>query len=594
MVSLISSRKVKMNPTGKVINPTFLFVCLFVSLTLPNIIFSGSGWYQSLHLMKWAVAFLPIGLASALSGANMLIRGKKGTTLEMEPFAVIWLFLILFLTLQPLWAPITSVSTFVREWFFFAALWVTYLLAYHDFDNKKLNVLIGFGSINAALNVIFAELQYRELIQGLWFILPTPGKYIGNTGQQNMLGLWVAMMLFSSSWLFLFRERKATSKGLYWISQGLNVVLVAILSWGLWNTTSRSAILSFVVGMGILLLVSSNIKKDLSLRSRFLKRTLILLLLLATTFSGTILYGRGGALLNKTNNMLTQVEEVGKRDSIWLTALSMFKMHPLTGVGLGHFKWNYLEAQREMLKAHPDKEWKFTLWAHNEILQWFCEAGLFGGIVLIALGVWWLWFFAKAVLSKRVLSLEALWAIGLLFLMWFDALWTRPFHRIEDALWMALAFAVANRELLPKDFEWTKIRRDYMVRVLGGMVLGFSLIGMLSFVGAMRADKLIFNALNTKNPEISRQLLEEAQEHIMARDLAEKSLAYHYLERAKYSGRVEDLVEGISRLQECFNKEPHSKELYRLIYLYKAFGDKKKLDSLIAYANPASLDEILR
>jgi len=592
--SLNGSLKIKGKSTAKLINQTILFLCLFVSLTIPNIIFSGASWYQSLHLMKWAVAFIPIGIASVLAGANMLIKGKKKLSLEMEPFGVVWLFLILFLTLQPLWAPITSIPTFVREWFFFTALWVTYLLSYHDFDGKKLDVLLWFGSLNAALNVLFAELQFRGLSGTFHFILPTPGKYIGNTGQQNMLGLWVAMMLFSSGFLFLFRRYKSPSKWIYKALLLANVALVVVLSWGLWNTTSRSSILSFFTGLGVLLLVGSRIKDKVSIKGELRKRVLILMLILASTLVGTLLYGRGGAFLEKTNNMLTQVEEVGKRDSIWATALTMFKMHPLTGVGLGHFKWNYLEAQKEMLKVYPDKEWKFTLWAHNEIFQWFCEVGLFGGLVLIGLGCFWLWYFMRAVLSKKVLSLEALWACGLLFLIWFDALWTRPFHRIEDALWVAFAFAISNRELLPKNFEWTAIRRDYMVRVLGGAILGFSLLGMVAFAGAMRGDKFILRSIKSKNPEISRQLLEKASGCLLVRGLAEKALAYHYLERAKYSGRVEDLVEGMSRLQECFNKEPHSKELYRLIYLYKAFGDKKMLESLIGYANPTSLDEVLK
>ncbi|MDN5318366.1 MAG: hypothetical protein PWR00_329 [Thermovirga sp.] len=590
MISAKRAKEPKIENKGKLINSTVLFLCLLVSLTIPNVIFSGAGWYQSLHLMKWAVAFAPIALAAAWAGTNMLLKGKKKLNLEMEPFGVVWLFLILFLTVQPLWAPITSVPTFVREWFFFAALWITYFLTYHDFDNRKLVILLWFGALNAALNVIFAELQYRDLIKDLWFILPTPGKYIGNTGQQNMLGLWVAMMLFSSSFMFLFKRGGKVSQGLQWA----NIVILFLLSWGLWNTTSRSAILSFVVGFGVLLLTASRLKEHISVEGRVWKRAILLGVILVTTLVGTILYGRGGAFLDKANNMLTQVEEVGKRDSIWATALTMFKMHPLTGVGLGHFKWNYLEAQKEMLKVYPGKEWKFTLWAHNEIFQWFCETGLFGGMVLVALGGWWLWCFARAVLSKKALSLEALWACGLLFLIWFDALWTRPFHRIEDALWMAFAFAIANREILPKDFQWTKIRRDYMVRALGGAILCFSLLGIFSFGGAMVADKLMVRALRSKDPEVARRLLEEAQEHLMVQDLAEKLIAYHYLEKAKYSGNVEDLVEGINRLQTYFNKEPQSRELYRLIYLYKAFGDKKMLDSLIGYANPSSLDEILK
>lgn len=40
----------------------FLFSCFFAMLIFPNMVFSGNHWFQSLHLLKWVTAFVPIAL----------------------------------------------------------------------------------------------------------------------------------------------------------------------------------------------------------------------------------------------------------------------------------------------------------------------------------------------------------------------------------------------------------------------------------------------------------------------------------------------------------------------------------------------------
>ncbi|MEA3507771.1 MAG: O-antigen ligase family protein [Synergistota bacterium] len=555
---------------------------LFTALVFPNLVFSGLWWHQTLHIMKWFVAMVPAALLCVLAGVNLALHGRK-VRFRLDAFGAAWLFLLLFVMLQPLWTPVRSTPTFVREWFFLATLWVVYVAASNAFDDESLPVFLWGAAINGALNVVFAELQIYGLNGPFPFILPTPGNYIGNTGQQNMFGLWVAIGLFGLAFLFLISRKKTlhTWRRRLWTTGVLG--LFAVLSWGLWNSTSRSAVLSLAVGVFFL---------GVMLRRRGDKgmapRVLALALVIAATFGGTLLFGRGNAFVMKARDMVEHVQTIGKRDSIWATSGTMFLMHPVSGVGLGQFKWNYLDAQERMFKTFPDKDWKYTYWAHNEVLQWFCETGIFGGLALLALGAWWLWCWSRGVFSGKRFTNGAVWGASFLFMIWFNALWTRPFHRIEDALWMALAFGLANREILPDGGVLTTIRRGWIVRLLGAAMAAGAIAGLVFFGNGMIGDRQIRLATETKNATIQRRYLEKAQERLMVSDIAERQMAYHFIALARATKKGEYLAEGLNRLHACFLTEPHSREMNRLIHWYSSIKDKDRLESVARYLKPGS------
>jgi len=578
---------------GKELVPFWLyFSMLFTALTLPNIVFSGTAWFQTLHLLKWFFAFAPVTVLAMCAGCRLAMFGAKQTGFAMDSFGAIWLLLLLFLTLQPFWAPLTSISTFVREWFFFASLWVVYVLVRYRGSGKLLEVLLIGVALNALANTLFAELQIRDL-NGLFpFILPTPGKYIGNTGQQNMFALWVAMGLLGTVFI-MFQRGFPVKRGRTDVMAILNGIFLTGLGWGLWNATSRSGFLSFVTGWLILALVYRRQGFGLD-RKTFRKRNAAVFLVLLATFFASYAFGRGNIFLAKSGQMLSEPETIGNRDSIWATSYTMFRMHPLSGVGLGHYKWNYLEAQKEMLRRWPRKEWKFTLWAHNELLQWFCEAGVVGGMILILFGIWWLRSF-WGVLSGRIrVDPETAWACGMLFLLWFDAMWTRPFHRIEDALWMAFAFALANRKMLSTGSEWTELRREWIVRLFGISMATIALAGLVFLGSGMYGDRQLRYAVETTEATSQLEHLERARRHLMVSDIAERQIAYHYIARARATGNAEYLAEGINRLHAYFRTEPQSRELNRLLGWYRRLDAKDLYQSVAAYLHPwASPDSLV-
>ncbi|MDO9507818.1 MAG: O-antigen ligase family protein [Thermovirgaceae bacterium] len=562
----------------------FLFGFLFISLVLPNIVFSGLFWFESLHLMKWVTAFLPIGILVAIAGLRIIFLKEVRKSFVLDPFGAVWLFLALLLLLQPLWAPITSWTTFAREWFFFAALWGLYVVARCGLEGKLLPIFLWGASVNAALNVIFAELQIRGA-QGIFpLIYPTPGNYIGNTGQQNMFGLWLAIAMFGSAWIFIRSGAGEPKKPLTRVLSILNLLLFSTNAWGIWNSTSRSAVISLLAGLGVLVFLEGR----RSGWSSVFRRSAVLAAILAVTFSGTIFFARGNSFVMKTRDMIENFQTVGNRDSIWATAGTMFTMHPVTGVGLGHFKWNYLDAQREMLRHFPDMKWQYTYWAHNEILQWFCETGIIGGLILLAMGAWWLLAFFRRMKSGEGISPEAVWACGFLFLIWFNALWTRPFHRIENAVWLPLAFAIANRDILPPRAAWTEIRRPWILRGLGIAMCTAATAGVMFLVSGMIGDRDMRVATLEKSPLMQRSFLESATRRLMVSDVAQRQMAYHYIGQAEKIKKVEYLVEGLTRLHLYFLRQPHSAELVRLLVWYSDVRETKLLESLAVYLKPGT------
>ncbi len=568
------------------------FILVLISLALPNIIFSGMFWFQTLHLMKWFVAMVPIGILALFLGFRLLRSGASDIGFRIDIFGWIWLFLLLYITLQPLWVDIRSVPTFVREWFFFATLWITYILCYNFFRGKYLRPILWLANINAALNVIFAELQITSLNSPFPFILPTPGNYIGNTGQQNMLGFWLAICALNSIFLHVaYRSEKDSNTFPGKLLKYCNLFILALLGWGIWNSTSRSAILSLLCGiLFFLILIVRDMKKE------HLRRLALVVLIFVIALSSAMVFSqqRVGKMISKTFDIVKNPEKIANRDSIWLSSWFMFTSQPMKGVGLGQYKWHYLDGQREMLKKHPQMDWKFTYWAHNEYLQWFCEAGLIPGIILMGMALWWLWSLFRWVILKKEISLEAVWGISMLGLIWFNAIWTRPFHRIEDALWMSFAFALANRDILPLESSWTKVRRGYLYRALGALILFCSIVGFGYLFHGMQGDVFLRKGVQTKHPFTQRTYLERAYDHLLVRDIAERQLAYHYLSIGAASKNTDYTVEGVERLYRYFLREPHSRELKTLMDWGVRLQNVELTREIASYLKPGSYNLQLR
>ncbi|MDR3164499.1 MAG: O-antigen ligase family protein, partial [Synergistaceae bacterium] len=433
----------------KALVPKLAYVAaFFVTFAIPNLVFSGPHWFDTLHIMKWFVTMTPVAIIAILAGLRLFKNGAGKMNFVMDPFAVAWLFFILLVSSQPIFIRLTSKPTFIKEWFFFATLFAVYLLAYNmPPKGVFFRILLWGCSLNALLNVIFAELVVRGIKTGLPFIMDVPGNYIGNTAQQEMLGLWTAMAVFDCLFLHVHYAKEWNANRRSRILLPLNLFFMAVNAWGLWNTTSRGGILAFMTGFIVIVIsfVCGNLRKSVKHLCWLFGVVLMFLLivLIADFVAGGV--SRAGPLVAKTLDMVQNPGTFGGRIAIWVVSGEVFKEHPISGVGLGHYKWHFLDGQRALYEKRPELldspnyKWQFTYWAHSEYLQWLCEIGLIGSIPMSVFGVWWLYLFLRALVKRREMSQEAIWGVGMLFLLFFDAMFSRPFHRIENAVWMSLA-----------------------------------------------------------------------------------------------------------------------------------------------------------
>lgn len=600
----------QLGPADGALVPGWLVAALWcVALACPNLVYSGVRFADTLHVVKWTVACVPLIVAVIVAGAR-LVMGKA--RLRLDAFGVVLGIMALWCAVHPtvvrlLGTELSSPTGFVHELLCVAAVWAFYVVSARSFPDRALRPLLWLANVNGAVNVAFAELQIRGLndlafLEGgplaslrslSSIILPTPGHYIGNTAQQNMFGLWMALCVMGSVYLFVAHAREEDGRARpSWLT-ATNLLLMAVCSWGLWNSTSRSGILSLFVGLVVLVTCL------VLLRGRAcVARVTAVLLLFAVVLGGAMLVDRerSGELIRKTRDMVEDAWTVGGRIGIWTTTGTMFRMYPM-GVGLGQYKWHYLEAQRAAFASRETIEpwyvWQYTHWAHNELFQWACEEGVVGAAMLLALLGLWAWgVLAALVRAARgrgdPLPLTVAWGCALVALILFNALWTRPFHRIENVLWLMLAFAVTCRQALVGRLGWALRLGPGPSRVAGVLAIASALGGAAYLGSALEGNLVLRQALSTRDALLQRHYLERASEHIATREEALRNLGYHWLQLGEQTGDIAVMQRGWDELMGHFQREPSSEDLSALLNWAQRFQLEAVLRELASYLKPGS------
>ena len=611
-----------------------------VSLVLPNLIYSGVNFADTLHIIKWTVTGVPIAIALIIAGARILIYGHERLKIKIDVFAVIWLVILIYCGLMPLWTDIMSPTSYVLEMVCFSSIWAFYVLSVSSFPSWGLRPVILLANLNASINIIFAELQIRNMnnlafLQGTIFeglrqystiILPTPGNYIGNTAQQNMFGLWCAVAVLGAVYLYVYDAHRdgddprkvfqpvvliglgvlllknAVISGniILWvlsvililspfvITRRFYATLILILMswnfWGLMNSTSRSATLALLLGLGVILIISFW-KFDRTYVLRFAA----VILVLVSVFYVSLYSPRSEQIVDKTADIVRNAENIGNRRGIWMTSYAMLMEHP-KGVGIGQYKWHYLEGQRYGFKMVNERwyRWQYTHWAHNEFLQFFCEGGWIGGILLILMWLSWLIPVIIALFKRQRLTIgiNSVWGISLATLITFCALFTRPFHRIENMVWITLAFALSNREFFSERLNFEALSSGLWRKICGLTLILASIAGCVYISSGIYGNYILRMALSSHDGNMQLYYLNEADKHPIVHEEAQRNLGYHYMQRGEQTNNGDEIARGFNILWQHFNREPHSEDISKLLNFAQRYQIEPVIREIASYFRP--------
>ncbi|MBQ7155675.1 MAG: O-antigen ligase family protein [Synergistaceae bacterium] len=568
-----------------IVPPALLWALWAVSLCVPNIIYSGVKFADTLHILKWAITGVPVAIAVFVAGIRLFRNGER-ITLNFDLFAIMWAIVLAYCALMPLWITIFSPTGWALEMTCFVCMWAFYVLSANTFPDWGLRPVLWLANINASINVVFAELQIRNMnnlkfLEGTIFadiipfsdiILPTPGNYIGNTAQQNMFGLWVAVAVLGAVWLFVFGKRKR--------SDYFALFFTAVNFWGLMNSTSRSATLALTGGLILMFIITAT-----KFGRDYVKRFGVALIVIALVFGASMYYSdRSNAIVGKTVDILQHAENIGNRRGIWTTSASMVLEHP-EGVGIGQYKWHYLEAQRYGFKIFPYSwyTWQYTHWAHNEFLQFFCEGGWIGGILFCIMYFTGIFSSFIALFKRKQVSQNSVWAFCIIALISFCALFTRPFHRIENIVWVTLAFAITNREFLT-----VKVHQLNHKKLAAVLCVLASAAGVAYISSGIVGNRTLRLALSTQNPSLQMYYLEEAQKHPIVYEETMRNVGYHYMQLGEQTEDYDTLNLGFSTLWKHFNHEPHSEDISRILNYAQKYQNEEVLRDIASYFRPGT------
>jgi len=211
-------------------------------------------------------------------------------------------------------------------------------------------------------------------------------KLSGPFAQGNIYAGMVAAAWLITLWKILFKDDDSPIN--YLLFAAFTVLSVCSLSKGAWIT-------QFI--MGICFFALSLRKTPAKLKqSSFYKLAKIAGLLLLSILFGYLLVELRAEVLNVTyaldslDSLATNIDRSGNtRISIWMTSLIMFFENPFLGVGFGNYASHYFSTQPAALTTlyelgfPANGSWGGSS-AHNIILQFLAEAGLAGGVAILA------------------------------------------------------------------------------------------------------------------------------------------------------------------------------------------------------------------
>jgi O-antigen ligase len=535
---------------------------------LPVLIFNGHGWYPVIDFYKWVFVFTFTAYGVGITAFLFLAEKANIRVTRVE---LAWLALVPLSAAQLFFIPLRNFHEWIRNAYFFAALGGAAMMLRNLPIDAAMPGILRATAVTGGVSTVLGFVQNLAPDLKFPFILDAsgaPDRFLANTGLDNLLGAYLALAIVAGSWLLLYEAPGRGRAGT--VLKASDFSFLIINSVGIWKTGTRSALIACAAGLVVLWAASGLVKKYLK------ALTAVGLLLVCVPLAAPEAFRverRDMSGLFTPENLSAGREG---RWSIWLASWEMIKSAPLLGVGLGNYKWNYLDAlsvSRETYGLRP----RYTFWAHNEYLQWIAETGLAGGgiffsflICCAGLGVAGL---KKAKGDKnKEKTLQLSWCLAALTVLAADSCFSRPLHHVDTAFTLPLALAMISR-LEAKPLQLPSAARLGMGSAM--ILLSFSGIVLLSqtFQEQKYLGEYFYNTFY-----ISLDSSEERE--AQRRPLLFEDVCLQLTARENYYRTMTDLGDGeqndkdaIRLLSRCFETRPRYEELNLLMLLYQERGD---------------------
>jgi hypothetical protein len=584
---------------------------------MPVLVFNRYGWYPSTDFFKWTLVFsvsaYGVGICSLLS-----LSGRGGVSVDSLDLA--WLGLALLLSLQPLFIHPRSFPEWIRNWYFFSAIGgAAFFLSNLPID-EAMPAIMRSGAITGGISTAIGFVQRSDpnaLIPFISDISMAPDRFFANTNLDNVLAGYLALAVIAGFWLLIRAfcgaggaEKSVKAAAL----SALDLALIVVNVIGLWMTGTRSAFLACIAGVFTLICAA---RPNVRLAKKIAAGVILALLVLSC------------AVYIAPNVFQVQRRDMGKiltleslsplregRFAIWGISMEMIKTAPILGVGLGNYKWNYLDAMASFMERSGIPP-RYTHWAHSEYLQWMAETGAVGAILLFSLVLYYVRLCVKSLDGGSRVMLA--WSLAAIAALAVDSLFSRPFHHADTAFTFSLALALISRLCVKKACAQRDERqaepalsvrgsartsrmdvlRRFPVRAAASAAIFAIAAGGVAFYAQSFSGQAYLGKYYYDSMYISLVPSEEREEYtppLFLRDAYLRLTAKENYNRTflGFGDREKNDEDAVRLLKKCFETEPRYEELNMLMSLYQKLGRTDEGRSYFKYYPPGEREKFLK
>ena len=429
-----------------------------------------------------------------------------------------------------------------------AFLMLALLLANIVRERKDLAILVSAWAVCAGIVALYGILQYFRIVPG-HAVASRLDAVVSTIGNPNFVSsylilssfLIVAMLALCRGWIL---------RTLLAMPLGLSVALVVLLRRG-----TLIPILAVAVGFSLLSIVRIAIWNRLGSHARktvlVSGACLVLLVALLFSFAPQVTQPIADPLVS----WFTQSWEANSgavRELNWLVGAEMLGASPVAGVGMGHYKIDYLSAKASILSSTLGDGYQTVVnpaaQAHNEYVQFAAETGIVGILTLLVAIANLIIAVAKR--ARRLTETPtriahfALWLGFVSFLVL--CLVSFPAHVASTAL----AFTLICGILLSPVFGDTAIVTIQVTKKIGVLchvtLLAIAVVVIVLGIGDLRANWLMERGISlAAGGDLS--LAESTLNRSATLDFAPRQVYYHLAVTQIRLGKLEDAQENLER-----------------------------------------------